>query len=163
MSKRRLNRRRTAGPEKVHRSPAQTTTDTFQATAGSITLSFALTCDVTHAPGALYEATGDLGHLDEHLALLDHALKVLPPEDPNLGPVHTNIASGQLQRFCRLGDPDDLTSAVAAARRGGAARRHDDDDAGRRRQGALRRDLRGGSLARDDGAVRRCPISNIAR
>jgi hypothetical protein len=55
--------------------------------------------------GALYEATGDLGHLDEHLALLDHALKVLPPEDPNLGPVHTNIASGRLQRFFRLGDP----------------------------------------------------------
>lgn len=104
-------------------------------------MSFALTCDVTHAPGALYEATGDLGHLNEHLALLDHALKVLPPEDPNLGPVHTNIASGQLQRFCRLGDPDDLTSAVAAARRGVKASRPDDPNVAVRHSnlaGALR-------------------------
>jgi hypothetical protein len=91
--------------------------------------------------GALYEATGDLGHLDEHLALLDHALKVLPPEDPNLGPVHTNIASGRLQRFFRLGDPDDLTSAVAAARRGVKESRPDDPNVAVRHSnlaGALR-------------------------
>jgi len=91
--------------------------------------------------GTLYQATREPGLLDEHLALLDRALELLPPGDPNLAPVHTNIAAGRLQRFFTLGDPDDLTAAVAAARRGIEASQPDDPNtAGRHSNlvGALR-------------------------
>jgi hypothetical protein len=91
--------------------------------------------------GALYEATGELRHLDEQLAVLGRALELLPAEDPNLAPVHTNIAAGRLQRFLKVGDRGDLTAAVAAARRGIEASRQDDPNlAGRHSNlaGALR-------------------------
>ena len=76
--------------------------------------------------GVLYEATGELRYLDENVALLDQALTLLPPGDPNLAPVHSNIAAGRLQRFLKLGSPDDVAAAVAAARRGIEASQSDD-------------------------------------
>ena len=94
--------------------------------SGAGALRGSATNELAASLGSLYEATGELGYLDEHLALLDHALELLPPEDPNLAPVHTNIASGRLQRFFRLGDRGDLATAVAAARRGIEASQPDD-------------------------------------
>jgi tetratricopeptide (TPR) repeat protein len=105
--------------------------------------------------GVLYEATGELRHLDEHLALLDHALELLPPEDPNLAPVNTNLAAGRLQRFLKLGAQDDLVAAVAAARRGIEVSQPDDPNLAVRYSnlaGALRAlyDLKGDPEALDE-------------
>jgi hypothetical protein len=74
--------------------------------------------DLAASLGMLYEATGEMRHLDEQLALLDQALKLLPQGDANLAAVHTNITGSRLQRFLRSRDPDDVVTAVSAARLG---------------------------------------------
>lgn len=74
--------------------------------------------DLAASLGMLYEATGEMRHLDEQLARLDQALKLLPPGDVNLAAVHTNMTGARLQRFLRSRDPDDVVAAVSAARRG---------------------------------------------
>lgn len=84
--------------------------------SGAGALQGAAANDLAASLGMLYEATGKVRHLDEQLALLDQALELLPPGDPNLAAVHANIAAGRLQRFLISGDPDNVLAAIVAAR-----------------------------------------------
>jgi tetratricopeptide (TPR) repeat protein len=74
--------------------------------------------DLAASLGMLYEATGEMRHLDEQLARLDQAMELLPPGDANLAAVYANTTGGRLQRFLRTRDPDDVVAAVSAARQG---------------------------------------------
>lgn len=86
--------------------------------AGDGALQGAAVIELAASLGMHYEATGEMRLFDEHLALLDRALELLPQGDPNLAPVHTNIAAARLRRFSLLRERGDLTAAIAAARLG---------------------------------------------
>jgi len=86
--------------------------------AGDGALQGAAVIELAASLGMHYEATGEMRLFDEQLALLDRALELLPQGDPNLAPVHTNIAAARLRRFSLLRERGDLTAAIAAARLG---------------------------------------------
>jgi tetratricopeptide (TPR) repeat protein len=72
--------------------------------------------DLAASLGVLYEATGEMRHLDEMITCLGQALKLLPPGDDNRAAAYTNTTGARLRRFFVSGDPDDVRAAVAAAR-----------------------------------------------